>query len=134
MAKVFYTERDIEDMAARGERSIVVGDDVVLTDLAYEKARRLGVALLQPDEKPPAAPVRPYLNKTNGTTGAGKAAQASSSAQTAQTTGMAPTQSSRLMAIKARVKTAVRTQLGSQIDEAMLDRIIERVAADLGLK
>jgi hypothetical protein len=124
MAKVFYTERDIEDMAARGERSLVLGDDVVLTDLAYEKARRLGVELLQPDEKPPAAPVRPYLNKSN-------AVQASS--VSAAPSSAAPS-SARLMAIKARVKAAVRSQLGSQIDDAMLDRIIERVAADLGLK
>lgn len=131
MAKVFYTERDIEDMAARGERSIVVGDDVVLTDLAYEKARRLNVELLQPDEKPPAAPVRPYLNKTNGATGAGKTPPASAPAQRTQTM---PATSTRLMAIKARVKSAVRAQVGSQIDDAMLDRIIERVAADLGLK
>ena len=124
MAKVFYTERDIEDMAARGERSLVLSDDVVLTDLAYEKARRLGVELLQPDEKPPAAPVRPYLNKSN----AAIAPQASSAVPSAVFS------STRLMAIKARVKAAVRSQVGSQIDDATLDRIIERVAADLGLK
>ena len=29
MAKEFYTERDIEDMAQRGERVLVVSDDVV---------------------------------------------------------------------------------------------------------
>ena len=125
MAKVFYTERDIEDMAARGERSLVLGDDVVLTDLAYEKARRLGVELLQPDEKPPAAPVRPYLNKSN----ASGMPQVSSAAPFS-----AAPASARLMAIKARVKAAVRSQLGSQMDDATLDRIIERVAADLGLK
>jgi hypothetical protein len=124
MAKVFYTERDIEDMAARGERSLVVGDDVVLTDLAYEKARRLGVELLQPNEKPPAAPVRPYLNKPS----VSQAPQPPSPASAA-----APS-STRLMAIKARVKAAVRSQVGGQIDDATLDRIIERVAADLGLK
>ena len=124
MAKVFYTERDIEDMAARGERSLVVGDDIVLTDLAYEKARRLGIELMQPNEQPPAAPVRPYLNKPN----AAQAPQPPSPAPAA-----APS-STRLMAIKARVKAAVRSQVGSQIDDATLDRIIERVAADLGLK
>jgi hypothetical protein len=37
-------------------------------------------------------------------------------------------------AIKARVKTAVKAKLGSQVDDALLDRIIERAAADLGLK
>ena len=127
MAKVFYTERDIEDMAARGERSIVLGDDVVLTDLAYEKARRLNVELLQPDEKPPAAPVRPYLNKTN----APKTPQASAPTKAATAAVHAST---RVMAIKARVKAAVRAQVGNQIDDATLDRIIERVAADLGLQ
>ena len=43
MAKIFYTERDIDDMKARGITSIDVTDNVVLTDLAYEKANRLGM-------------------------------------------------------------------------------------------
>jgi hypothetical protein len=123
MAKVFYTDHDIEDMVKRGERSLVVGDDVVLTDLAYEKARRLGVQLVQPNEKPPAAPVRPYLNKPAASR---KSAAAPAPAQ-------APA-SGRVEAIKARVKTAVKAKLGSQVDDALLDRIIERAAADLGLK
>ena len=29
MGKVFYTERDIEDMVQRGERSLTINDDVV---------------------------------------------------------------------------------------------------------
>ncbi len=45
MAKTFYTERDIEDMHARGVTSIEVHDDVVLTDLARERALKLGVRL-----------------------------------------------------------------------------------------
>jgi len=118
MAKIFYTERDIEDMVKRGERSLVVGDDVVLTDLAYESAKKLGVELIQPHENPPAAPVRPYLNKPAG---------ASTAPQSAAV-------SPRVAAIKERVKSAVKERMGDAIDEAMLDRIIERVAADLGLK
>jgi len=43
MAKTFITERDIEDMARRGEMNLVVDEDTVLTDLAYEKSRRLKV-------------------------------------------------------------------------------------------
>lgn len=46
MAKVFYTERDIEDVHARGVTSIDVHDDVVLTDLARERALKLGVKLM----------------------------------------------------------------------------------------
>lgn len=124
MAKVFYTEHDIEDMVQRGQRSLEVGDNVVLTDLAYEKARRLGMQLVEPNQKPPAAPMRPYLSKPALSQ---PAAQPSSAASNSGS-------SARLDAIKARVKTAVKAQLGSLIDDATLERIIERVAADLGLK
>lgn len=132
MAKVFYTEHDIEDMVKRGERSLVVTDDVVLTDLAYESARRLGVELLQPNDTPPAAPIRPYINKT-ATRPAPQASPQTPSKAAPQAVPAAAPASSRLLAIKARVKTAVKAKLGNQIDDATLDRIIERVAADLGL-
>jgi hypothetical protein len=121
MAKEFYTERDIEDMAQRGERSIIVHDDVVLTDLAYEKARRLGVELIQQDDAPPAAPVRPYIN------------QVKTKISTPVPTRPAMS-SSKLEMIRANVKAAVRAKMGGQVDEALLDRVIDRVAAELGLK
>jgi hypothetical protein len=63
MPKTFYTERDIEDLVKQGVKSLIVDDDVVLTDLAYEKARRLGLELLRERDQPPAAPVRPYIAK-----------------------------------------------------------------------
>jgi hypothetical protein len=53
MPKQFYTERDIEDLAARGVFTLTVCDDVVLTELAYEKAERLGVKLVQTHPQPP---------------------------------------------------------------------------------
>ena len=127
MAKVFYTEHDIEDMVNRGQRSLEVGDNVVLTDLAYEKARRLGMQLLEPNQKPPAAPERPYLSKP-------ALSQPAAQVSPAPSNNGSGSSSTRLDAIKARVKTAVKAQLGSQVDDALLDRIIERVAADLGLK
>lgn len=44
--------------------SLTINDHVVLTDLAYEKAQRLGMSLITPQAyTPPAAPVRPYLSK-----------------------------------------------------------------------
>jgi hypothetical protein len=119
MAKTFYTERDIEDMARRGERSLIVNDDVVLTDLAYEIARKLNVELIQPNDTPPGAPIRPYINKTDSSSSAAK-------------TGLPA--SARVDAIKVRVKSAVKARLGSQVDDAVLDRIIERVASDMGLR
>lgn len=126
MAKVFYTDHDIEDMVKRGERSLVVNDDVVLTDLAYEKARKLGVELLQPTDTPPAAPIRPYINKS-----ASQAPKQTTPAAAPQTT--APV-SDQVAVIKARVKAAVKAKLGNQVDDALLERIIERAASDLGLK
>lgn len=47
MAKIFYTERDIEDFHARGVTSLDVHDDVVLTDLARERALKVGVKLMR---------------------------------------------------------------------------------------
>ena len=46
--KIFYTERDIEDMHRSGLTRLEVHDDVVLTDLAREKAVALGIALVAP--------------------------------------------------------------------------------------
>ena len=119
MGKRFFTERDIEDMVQRGERSLVVNDDIVLTDLAYEKAKRLGVDLLQSTDTPPAAPIRPYINKTSP-----KPKPAAPVLKT----------SSKIEAIRANVKSAVRARFGSQISDELLDRIIDRVASELGLK
>src|SRR6266540_265702 len=62
MPKQFYTEKDIQDLFQSGVKVLQVTDDVVLTELAYEKAKRLGFQLVSDRaENPPAAPVRPYL-------------------------------------------------------------------------
>jgi hypothetical protein len=45
---------------------LALNDHIVLTDLAYEKARQLGMSLVSPHATtPPAAPVRPYLSQEN---------------------------------------------------------------------
>jgi L-fuculose-phosphate aldolase len=63
MSKTVYTDHDIEDLARQGVTYLTLGEDDHLTDLAYEKARRLGVQLVSGRaENPPAAPVRPYLS------------------------------------------------------------------------
>ena len=46
MAKEFYTEKDIEDLFNRGIKSLQLTENVVLTELAYEKARRLEFQLI----------------------------------------------------------------------------------------
>jgi hypothetical protein len=47
MAKTFYTERDIDDLHARGVTTLEVNDDVVLTDLARERCEARGIRLVR---------------------------------------------------------------------------------------
>ena len=117
MPKEFYTERDIEDMFKRGSMSLQLTDNVVLTELAYEKANRLGMQLItdRPLE-PPAAPVRPYLSEARPPEAA-PAAPAPAEAD-----------------LTARIRAAVLAQLGSQVDPALLDVIIQRVLKSTGVK
>ena len=49
--KTFYTERDIEDMHAAGVTEIEIDDDVVLTEVAREKAIVLGLLLKRVESK-----------------------------------------------------------------------------------
>ncbi|HHY56387.1 MAG TPA: hypothetical protein GYA08_13245 [Chloroflexi bacterium] len=65
MAKTFYTERDIEDLHARGVTSIEVHDDVVLTDLARERALKLGMRLerVKPHTHPADAPQEALIHR-----------------------------------------------------------------------
>jgi L-fuculose-phosphate aldolase len=47
MEKIFYTDQDIEDIVKKGATSLFIGDgNVVLTELAYEKAEKLGLKLI----------------------------------------------------------------------------------------
>jgi hypothetical protein len=47
MAKTFYTERDIVELAERGVTRLEVNDDVVLTDLARDMALKRGLRLVR---------------------------------------------------------------------------------------
>jgi len=117
MPKEFYTERDIEDMFKRGILSLQVTDNVVLTELAYEKAARLGMQLLREKPlEPPAAPVRPYLSQPS-------------------TPALPPKGEGGLEAdLHGRIRAAVNARLGTQVDPALLDVIIERVLKSTGVK
>ena len=54
MAKTFYTERDIQDLADRGVTTLDVNDDVVLTELAREFAIARGIRLVRAKPDQPA--------------------------------------------------------------------------------
>jgi hypothetical protein len=122
MPKNFYTERDIEDMAARGQFTLTVSDDVVLTELAFEKAERLGVKLVQPHQTPPAAPVRPYLSEEKAPTPQAASAAAPSTITPARDEDL-----------RAKIRSAVNAKLGDQVDDALLEAIMTRVLNNVGV-
>jgi len=137
MPKEFYTERDIEDLFARGIRSLQITDNVVLTELAYEKANRLGLQLISDRaDNPPAAPVRPYLS--NGGTPHAKptVAPVPPAVVTQPKPALTPTlsQGERGTDIETRIRSAVIAKLGNQVDAKLMDNIIQRVVKGVGLK
>ena len=137
--KTFYTEKDIEDLFNRGTKSLRVNDEIALTDLAYEKAKRLGLQLLFDDmELPPIAPIRPYLS--NGSLRASTPNSAQSKVdslapavpQPALTS--APSQMDKGNAVAQRIRSAVLARLGNQVDAKLLDSIIQRVVKATGVE
>ncbi len=129
MAKEFFTEKDIEDMFKRGIQSLVVGENVVLTELAYEKAARLGMKLIQdrPDN-PPSAPVRPYLSQNLEPRASAPPVPSRTAAS------VSPVVPSGEVDLQQRIKSAVIARLGTQVDEKLLDVIIQRVLKSTGVK
>ncbi|MHC1785404.1 MAG: hypothetical protein AB9891_22095 [Anaerolineaceae bacterium] len=116
MPKQFYTEHEIEDMVKQGIQSLELNDNVVMTELAYEKAGKLGLKLVRAVENPPSAPVRPYIARESQT---GRPALA----------GAIPASGD----LHTRVREAVVARLGKQVDPALLDTIITRSLKAVGL-
>ena len=129
MPKQFFTEKDIEDLFNSGRRSLQLTDDVVLTELAYEKARRLGLQLITDRaDNPPAAPVRPYLSE-------GQATQPKPAVAAAPLSAVQPPAAQpRILPVEQRIRSAVIAKLGDQVDAKLLDNIIHRVVKGIGLK
>jgi hypothetical protein len=116
MPKVIYTEKDIEEMFKRGQLSLEMSEQTGLTDLAFERAHRLGVRLVNPaPENPPAAPVRPYI----------------SNRVEPQNARLTSTDQGELA---QRIRKAVQTKLDGQVDADLLDTIIRRVLESTGVK
>jgi hypothetical protein len=79
--------------------------------------------MVQADETPPAAPIRPYINT----------APSKSTAKSGNSTSSIVQNASRVAEIKTKVREAVKNRMGNNVDGAMLDAVIERVAKALGL-
>jgi hypothetical protein len=130
MPKQFYTEKDIEDLFNRGTRSLQVTDDVVLTELAFEKAKRLGLQLITDQaENPPSAPVRPYLSEAPA-----PARPKPTVAAVTQTAAQPQPSQPRVLPVEQRIRSAVIAKLGNEVDAKLLDNIIHRVVKGIGLK
>lgn len=100
MAKTIYTDRDIDDLVRRGVKELAITDDVYLTDLARERAGKLGLTL-----------------------------------RSSQWTGGAPAPINvprkNTEQLVSQVKGDVIAKLGSQVDAAMIERIVRRVVSQL---
>ena len=153
MPKEFYTERDIEDLFQRGIRSLQVTENVVLTELAYEKARGLGFQLITDRaDNPPAAPVRPYIAEQQTSHPVPTIGPASSPVESLPKPAIprAPTEpqksgerseppggaaaTQKKDDVEQRIRSAVLARLGNQVDAKLLDNIIHRVVKSVGLK
>ncbi|RPJ22068.1 MAG: hypothetical protein EHM33_24560 [Chloroflexi bacterium] len=113
MAKIFYTERDIDDMKASGVDSIDVTDNIVLTDLAVERAMKHGMKINRREQSSPQAIYSPSVN-----TYAAYAREA-------------PRPSAPDPELKQRIKSAVLARLNGQVDEVLLEAVITRVLAGM---
>ena len=133
MSKKFYTDKDIEELFHNGVKSLQVSDDVVLTDLAFEKARTLG---LLADDSPPAAPVRPYLSDVKPIHSKGRVDSVSSALSQPQPT-LTPSPSpsrEKGVELEKRIREKVAAKLGNQVDASLLDAIIKRALKATGMK
>jgi hypothetical protein len=112
MPKIFYTEHDIDDMKARGVTSIDLTDNVVMTDLALERAMRYEMKINRVERgSAPQASFSPSVNL------------AASSVHTVVQKSDAE--------LKQKIKSLVLAKLDGQVDPALLDAVITRVLAGM---
>jgi hypothetical protein len=133
MPKSFYTERDIEDLAKRGVISLLEDDDVVLTDLAREKAMRLGLEIVHKYDQPPSAPQRPYITQMVSPSATNPRSEGSEkSGSLSKSTPPGVTKGSD--ELFESVRKEVMTRLGDGVDPQLLETIIRRVLQNVGAK
>jgi hypothetical protein len=125
--KTFYTERDISDMHAKGVTEIEIDDDVVLTDLARERAIALGLKMKlvaqrsgQPSSLPRLA-VAPQMQLPPAVVGPNSLLPAPA----------APSPGATETDLTAQVKSAVIARLGTDAHNDLLDQVIPQVLARL---
>ena len=110
MAKIFYTEQDIDELNARGVKSIDVSENVVITDLALERAMRYEFKINRGESSSPKAKLSTSVNLV----AAYPRPESSGDAE-----------------LKQKIKSAVLAKLDGQVDVAVLDAVISRVVSSL---
>jgi len=113
MAKIFYTERDIDDLKARGVDNVEVTDNVVMTDLAVERDMKYGIKIQRREQSSPQATPSPSVNTYAAYP---RAVQSLNSAD---------------LELKQKIKSMVLARLNGQVDEALLEAVITRVLAGM---
>jgi hypothetical protein len=128
--KTFYTERDIDDMRAAGAVEIEIDDDVVLTDLARERAIALGLRMKRVEKrsgKPPGGlprlAVAPQIQLPPAVITVPKPAPAP-----LPPPPVSPPSDEELA---AQIKAAVLARLGNTPHTDLLDKIIPMVLTRL---
>ena len=111
MAKIFYTERDIDDMNARGVTSIDITANVVITDLALERAMKYEMKINRPERV--------------------SAPQATLSASVNLVAAYPREVSASDNELKQKIKSLVLAKLEGQVDAILLDAVITRVLAGM---
>ena len=111
MEKIFYTERDIDDMKARGVSSLDITDNVVITDLALERAMRYEMKINRADSA--SLPKATFSGSVNLVAAYPREASTSD------------------VELKQKIKALVLAKLNGQVDAALLDAVITRVLAGM---
>jgi hypothetical protein len=112
MPKIFYTERDIDEMKARGVTSLDLTDNVVITDLALERAMRHDMKINRADSS--SAPKATFSGSTNLVAAYPREASPKVDAE-----------------LKQKIKSLVLAKLDGQVDDALLDAVITKVLAGM---
>jgi len=111
MPKTFYTERDIDEMKARGATSLDITDNVVITDPALERAMKYDFQIHRAELA--SAPKASFSGSVNLVAAYPRP----------ESTGDAE--------LKQKIKSAVLAKLDGQVDTVVLDAVISRVIASL---
>ena len=111
MPKIFYTERDIDELNARGVKSLDITENTVITDSALERAIRYDFKINRAEV---SSSPKARLSSSVNLVAAYPRAESAGDAE-----------------LKQKIKSAVLAKLDGQVDVTVLDAVIRRVVSSL---